>query len=217
MATLIDFILHVDEHLVNIVQMFGSSTYLILFAIIFVETGAIILPFLPGDSLLFAASALAANSVYHLNIWVFAVLFFIACMAGDSLNFFIAKKLGRAATKNAFFGKYINEAKLEEAEHLFDRMGDIVITLARFMPIIRTFIPFVAGSSTMSYKRFLPYSFLGAISWVTLCCGAGYWFGNYPFVKAHFSAIVLGIIVVSLIPILVTAIKSRGGKKAKAD
>lgn len=217
MATLIDFILHVDEHLVNIVQMFGSSTYFILFAIIFVETGAIILPFLPGDSLLFAASALAANSVYHLNIWVFAFLFLVACIAGDSLNFFIAKKLGRAATQNAFFGKYINEEKLIEAEHLFDRMGDIVITLARFMPIIRTFIPFVAGSSTMHYKRFLPYSLLGAVSWVTLCCGAGYWFGNYPFVKAHFSAIVLGIIIVSLIPILVAAIKGRSGKKAKAN
>ena len=215
MGTLIDFILHVDEHLVTIVQTFGSSTYFILFAIIFIETGAIVLPFLPGDSLLFAASALAANSVYHLNVWVFAGLFLLACILGDSLNFHIAKKLGKAATKNAFLGKYINEEKLHEAEGLFDRMGDIVITLARFMPIIRTFIPFVAGSSTMTYKRFLPYNLLGAFCWVALCCGAGYWFGNTAFVKAHFSAIVLGIIIVSLIPIAVTAIRGRGKKAAE--
>ena len=217
MGTLIDFILHVDEHLVTIVHTFGSSTYFILFAVIFIETGAIILPFLPGDSLLFAAAALSANSVYHLNIWVFAGLFLAACVLGDSVNFHISHRLGQAATKNAFLSKYINEEKLHEAEGLFDRMGDIVITLARFMPIIRTFIPFVAGSSTMSYKRFLPYNLLGAVSWVALCCGAGYWFGNYPFVKAHFSAIVLGIIIVSLIPILVTAIKSRTKKVAAPE
>ncbi|KRM54343.1 VTT domain-containing protein [Lacticaseibacillus sharpeae] len=215
MSTLIDFVLHVDDHLVNIVQTFGGWTYIILFAIIFIETGAVILPFLPGDSLLFAASALAANEVYHLNIWLFAALFLIACLAGDSLNFHIAKKLGKAATKSSFFGKYINEEKLHEAEGLFDRMGDIVITLARFMPIIRTFIPFVAGGSTMTYKRFLPYNLLGAVSWVALCCIAGYWFGNTAFVKAHFSAIVLGIILVSLIPIAFTAIKG-SLKKTKA-
>ncbi|MCI1283364.1 MAG: VTT domain-containing protein [Lacticaseibacillus songhuajiangensis] len=215
MGTLIDFILHVDDHLVTIVQTFGSSTYFILFAVIFIETGAIILPFLPGDSLLFAASALAANSVYHLNIWVFAGLFLLACVLGDSVNFHISKKLGQAATKNAFLSKYINEEKLHEAEGLFDRMGDIVITLARFMPIIRTFIPFVAGGSTMSYRRFLPYNLLGAVSWVALCCGAGYWFGNTAFVKAHFSAIVLGIIIVSLIPIAVTAIRGRSKKTAE--
>ncbi|WP_127849814.1 VTT domain-containing protein [Lacticaseibacillus hulanensis] len=214
MSTLFDFVLHIDSHLVNIVQTFGGWSYVILFAIIFIETGAVILPFLPGDSLLFAASALAANEIYHLNIWLFVALFLIACLAGDSLNFHIAKRLGKAATKSSFFGKYINEEKLHEAEGLFDRMGDIVITLARFMPIIRTFIPFVAGGSTMTYKRFLPYNFLGAISWVTLCCAAGYWFGNTPFVKAHFSAIVLGIILVSLIPILVTAIKGSTKKAA---
>jgi membrane-associated protein len=197
------------------VQTFGSSTYFILFAVIFIETGAIILPFLPGDSLLFAASALAANSVYHLNIWVFAGLFLLACVLGDSVNFHISKKLGQAATKNAFLSKYINEEKLHEAEGLFDRMGDIVITLARFMPIIRTFIPFVAGGSTMTYRRFLPYNLLGAVSWVALCCGAGYWFGNTAFVKAHFSAIVLGIIIVSLIPIAVTAIRGRNKKTAE--
>jgi membrane-associated protein len=134
---------------------------------------------------------------------------------GDSVNFHISKKLGQAATKNAFLSKYINEEKLHEAEGLFDRMGDIVITLARFMPIIRTFIPFVAGGSTMTYRRFLPYNLLGAVSWVALCCGAGYWFGNTAFVKAHFSAIVLGIIIVSLIPIAVTAIRGRSKKTAE--
>jgi membrane-associated protein len=212
MSTLIDFVLHIDEHLVNIVQTFGGWSYVILFAIIFIETGAVILPFLPGDSLLFAASALAANEIYHLNIWVFAALFLIACIAGDSLNFHIAKRLGKAATKSSFFGKYINEEKMHEAENLFDRMGDIVITLARFMPIIRTFIPFVAGGSSMTYKRFLPYNLAGCVAWVAICCTCGYWFGNTAFVKAHFSAIVLGIILVSLIPIAITAIKGAGKK-----
>ncbi|WP_155286448.1 VTT domain-containing protein [Lacticaseibacillus zhaodongensis] len=219
MGTLIDFILHIDSHLVTIVQTFGNWSYVILFGIIFIETGAIILPFLPGDSLLFAAAAMAASSVYHLNIWIFVVGFLIACVAGDSLNFHISKHLGHAASQNAFLSKYINEKRMHEAEELFDRTGDIIITLARFMPIIRTFIPFVAGGSTMTYKRFLPYNLLGCAAWVALCCGAGYWFGNFPFVKAHFSVIIIAIIVVSLIPIVFTGIRStiKGKKKSAPE
>ncbi|KRM87764.1 VTT domain-containing protein [Lacticaseibacillus thailandensis] len=213
MSTLIDFVLHIDAHLVNIVNQFGGWTYGILFVIIFIETGAIILPFLPGDSLLFAASALAANSVYHLNIWLFVFLFLAACLLGDSVNFHVAKRLGRAAVHSKFFGRFINEEKLHEAEGLFDRMGGFTITIARFMPIIRTFIPFVAGSSTMAYRRFLPYNFLGGAAWVALCCAAGFWFGNYPIVKEHFSLVVIGIIVVSLIPMVISAIK---GARRKA-
>lgn len=214
MSTLIDFVIHIDAHLVNIVNQFGGWTYAILFAIIFIETGAIILPFLPGDSLLFAASALAANSVYHLNIWLFVFLFLAACILGDSLNFHVAKGLGKAAVNSKFFGRFINEEKLHEAEGLFDRMGGFTITIARFMPIIRTFIPFVAGSSTMAYRRFIPYNLLGAVSWVTLCCAAGFWFGNYPVVKEHFSLVVIGIIIVSLIPMMVSAIRGARHKAA---
>lgn len=213
MSQLIDFVLHIDSHLVSIVNNFGDWTYLILFLIIFVETGAVILPFLPGDSLLFAASALAANPAYHLNIGVFVVLFLIAPIAGDSLNFFIGKKVGKKLTKNSFFGKFIKEDDLNRAEAFFEKHGSIAISLARFMPIIRTFAPFVAGGSGVNYSKFIRYNVAGAICWVILCCGGGYFFGNFPFVKEHFSMIVIGIIVVSLLPAIISALKSRSSKQ----
>ncbi|MGX5377940.1 VTT domain-containing protein [Ligilactobacillus sp. LYQ135] len=213
MSQLIDFVLHIDSHLVSIVNNFGDWTYLILFLIIFVETGAVILPFLPGDSLLFAASALAANPAYHLNIGVFVILFLIAPIAGDSLNFFIGKKVGKKLTKNSFFGKFIKEDDLNRAEAFFEKHGSIAISLARFMPIIRTFAPFVAGGSGVNYSKFIRYNVAGAICWVILCCGGGYFFGNFPFVKEHFSMIVIGIIVVSLLPAIISALKSRSSKQ----
>lgn len=213
MSQLIDFVLHIDSHLVSIVNNFGDWTYLILFLIIFVETGAVILPFLPGDSLLFAASALAANPAYHLNIGVFVILFLIAPIAGDSLNFFIGKKVGKKLTKNSFFGKFIKEDDLNRAEAFFEKHGSIAISLARFMPIIRTFAPFVAGGSGVNYSKFIRYNVAGAICWVILCCGGGYFFGNFPFVKEHFSMIVIGIIIVSLLPAIISALKSRSSKQ----
>lgn len=200
MSTLIDFVLHIDAHLVTLVNTFGNWTYLILFGIIFIETGAVIMPFLPGDSLLFAACALAANPVYHLNIWTFVTLFLIACISGDSLNFFIGQRVGHALTNHSLFGKLIQKDSLERSEAFFNKHGAMAIILARFMPIIRTFAPFVAGGSNMPYRRFIRYSLIGCISWVILCCAGGYFFGNIPFVKEHFSIVVLGIIIISLIP-----------------
>jgi len=209
MSFLVDFVLHIDQHLVTIVNSFGIWTYLILFAIIFIETGAVILPFLPGDSLLFAASALAANLTYGLHIWTFVILFLAAALAGDSLNFLIGHSLGEALTRTSWFGRLINQKQLAKSEKFFEKHGGITVTIARFMPIIRTFVPFVAASSRMEYRQFLRYNVIGCLLWVALCCGGGYFFGNIPFVKEHFSLVVLGIIVVSLIPAILSAVKAR--------
>ncbi|MEE6658472.1 VTT domain-containing protein [Pediococcus acidilactici] len=213
MQTLIDFVLHIDEHLVTIVNNFGNYSYLILFAIIFIETGAVILPFLPGDSLLFAATALSAKPEYGLNVWAFVILFSLAALLGDSLNFFLGKHVGMALRRHPFFGKFISDEKLDEAQQFFEKHGNISITLARFMPIIRTFAPFVAAGANMPYRSFIRYNIVGNFAWVGICCGAGYFFGNIPFVKDHFSLVVIGIIVVSLIPALISLIKSKTKKQ----
>ncbi|MBW9299922.1 VTT domain-containing protein [Pediococcus acidilactici] len=213
MQTLIDFVLHIDEHLVTIVNNFGNYSYLILFAIIFIETGAVILPFLPGDSLLFAATALSAKPEYGLNVWAFIILFSLAALLGDSLNFFLGKHVGMALRRHPFFGKFISDEKMDEAQQFFGKHGNISITLARFMPIIRTFAPFVAAGANMPYRSFIRYNIVGNFAWVAVCCGAGYFFGNIPFVKEHFSLVVIGIIVVSLIPAIISFIKSKSKKQ----
>lgn len=212
MSFLIDFILHIDAHLENIVNTFGNWTYLIVFSIIFIETGAVIMPFLPGDSLLFAASALAASPKYHLNIWYFIVLFFIASVVGDSLNFYLGKTAGKAMTNHSFFGRFIKEENIKKTEAFFEKHGGIAIALARFMPIIRTLSPFVCGGSGVKYSSFIKYNLIGATVWVAICCGAGFFFGNIPFVKEHFSMVILGIIGVSLLPAIIGAIKSKLSK-----
>lgn len=209
---LIDFILHIDDHMVNIVNTFGNFTYLIVFAIIFIETGAVILPFLPGDSLLFASSALAANPDYGLNPWLFVGLFLIASIAGDSLNFFLGRKFGNLITTHPFFGKFIKQKDLDKARLFFDKYGSMAIFLARFMPIVRTFVPFVAATSNFAYTKFIKYNLIACISWVVICCGAGHYFGNIPVVKENFSMVIMGIIVVSLIPAVVGIIKSKLAK-----
>lgn len=216
MTTLIDFILHIDVHLIQIVNQFGDATYLILFAIIFIETGAVIMPFLPGDSLLFAASALAADPRYQLNIWFFIILFFLACFGGDSLNFLIGHKIGKTLSNHSLFGKLIDKESLARAEVFFEKHGAPAIILARFIPIIRTFAPFAAAGSGFAYTHFVRYSLIGCIAWVALCCGCGYFFGNLPFVQEHFSLIIIAIIVVTLIPALVGFIKSKFTSKEQA-
>ncbi|KRL02730.1 VTT domain-containing protein [Liquorilactobacillus capillatus] len=215
MSFLIDFILHIDAHLVTIVNTFGDWTYLILFLVIFIETGAVIMPFLPGDSLLFAASALAANPEYHLNIWLFAFLFWLAPLLGDSLNFFIGHKIGSTINDNSFLGRFIKKEDLEKTEKFFEKHGGLAISLARFMPIIRTMSPFVAGGSGIHYRKFIRYNFLGATAWMILCCSAGYYFGNFPVVKKHFSLIIIGIIVVSLIPAITAGLKKHFASKTR--
>ena len=191
---LIDFILHIDDHLVTIVNQFGIGTYLILFAIIFIETGLVIFPFLPGDSLIFAAAAMAANSRYQLNIW---------------LNYEIGAWSTRAGEKHAWFNRLINENNRLAAEKFFDRHGPITIMIGRFIPFIRTFVPFISGGSKMHYRTFFIYNVIGGLLWTGLFCIIGYFFGNFPIVKEHFSLIVIAIIFISVVPILIVAIKKK--------
>lgn len=213
MSYLIDFILHIDKHVVQIVTQFGDWTYLILFAIIFVETGAVILPFLPGDSLLFAAGAISANPAYGLNPWLFAFLFWIAALTGDSLNYFIGKYVGKTMMDHHFFGRFIKRESVEKSEAFFKKYGALAIIFARYLPIIRTFAPFVAANSGVEYKLFIRYSIIGATTWTIIATGGGFFFGNILFVKNHFTAVILGIIVVTSLPAVIAGIRSKFSKK----
>lgn len=208
---LIDFILHIDTHIATLVTQFGPWTYVILFAIIFIETGSVIMPFLPGDSLLFAAGAVAATPAginAGLNHWVFMILFFFAAIAGDSLNFWIGRTGGYKLIKHPLIGRFIKENHIREAEAFFEKRGAMAIIIGRYMPIIRTFVPFVAGISQLPYGQFLRNNVIAAFSWSLIATGAGYMFGNIPFVKMHFSVIILGIALVTLMPTIIGVVRS---------
>ncbi len=211
---LINFILHIDQHIYTMAQSVGAWTYLLLFLIIFIETTAVIMPFLPGDSLLFAAGALAANPAMHFNVWIFLVLFFFAAFLGDTCNFFIGHTAGYKMIHHKFFSKFIKPQHIEDAELYFEKNGSLAIILGRYIPIIRTFVPFVAGISQFKASDFIKRAFIAALSWSLIATGAGYLFGNIPFVKTHFSVIILGIIVVTLLPSFVAFIKSMTRAKA---
>ncbi|WP_439443407.1 DedA family protein [Listeria aquatica] len=210
---LISFILHIDEHLVEIINTFGIWTYVILFIIVFVETGLVIFPFLPGDSLLFAAGALAVLDGSILKIVPLVIVLWLAAVLGDTVNYHIGKKIGTSIPEGSWFGKIINREKMEKAEAFFNKHGGKTIFIARFMPFIRTFAPFVAGASQMNYRYFLNYNLLGATVWVLLCTLGGYFFGNIPIVKENFSIVVIGIIIVSLIPMFVSFLRAKLAKK----
>lgn len=186
-----------DAALAEIIQRHGQWTYLILFAIVFAETGLVVTPFLPGDSLLFAAGALAAQG--GLSVPLMMVLLFVAAVIGDAVNYHVGKWIGPPA----FSGKYrfLKKAHLEKTQRFFEKHGGKAIIYARFVPIVRTFAPFVAGVGTMSYGRFLAFNVIGAVLWVVGFVGAGALFGNIPWVKANFSKVILGIIVLSVMPI----------------
>ncbi|NYF25319.1 VTT domain-containing protein [Sporosarcina sp. JAI121] len=208
---IISFILHIDEHLVEIIQNFGSLSYVIVFLIVFVETGLVIFPFLPGDSLLFASGALAAMGAF--NIVLLLIVFFTAAVIGDTVNYHIGKKVGTAISPNSLIGKFINQEKMRIAENFFNRHGGKTIVIARFMPFIRTFAPFVAGASRMNYSYFLFYNIVGAVLWVGICTIAGYYFGNIPIVKDNFSTVLLLIIFASVLPAVIGIIRNRSQKK----
>ncbi|EUJ31006.1 Protein DedA [Listeria floridensis FSL S10-1187] len=210
---LIDFILNIDQHLVEIINTFGIWTYIILFVIIFVETGLVVFPFLPGDSLLFAAGALAVLDGSILSIFPLIIVLWAAAVLGDTVNYHIGKKIGMSIPEDSWFGKIINREKMEKAEAFFNKHGGKTIFIARFMPFIRTFAPFVAGASRMNYRYFLNYNIIGATVWVLLCTLGGYFFGNIPIVKDNFSIVVIGIIVVSVIPMFVSFLRVKFGKK----
>lgn len=203
LAQLIDFILHIDVHLGQIILDYGTLTYVILFGIIFVETGFVFVPFLPGDSLLFAAGAFAALGT--LNLWVVLGLMMVAAIAGDTVNYWIGHFFGQKLVDNPHVP--INKEHIEETQKFFDKHGGKTIILARFVPIVRTFAPFVAGIGKMKYSQFISFNIIGGISWVTVATLTGYFFGNIPFVKENFSLVVLGIVGISILPMLVPLVK----------
>lgn len=204
---LISFILHIDEHLVDIIQNFGVWSYAVLFLIVFIETGVVVFPFLPGDSLLFASGAFAASGAFQLGLLM--LVFFVAAVLGDTMNYQIGKKVGTSIPPNSLLGKWINQDKLHKSQQFFNKHGGKTIVIARFMPFIRTFAPFVAGASKMNYRYFITYNIAGAALWVTLATLLGYFFGNIPIVKDNFSTVLLLIIFVSILPGIISVLKSR--------
>ena len=212
--SLIDFVLHIDQHLVEIVNEYQTWTYLILFLIIFIETGVVVMPFLPGDSLLFAAGMLAAQP-NELNIALMIILLLIAAIAGDSLNYTIGKRFGIQVTKIKLFGKQIiKNEQIEKTHAFYAKYGSKTIVIARFVPIIRTLAPFVGGIGRMHYGTFLTYNVVGAFLWVVGITLAGYFLGNIPIIRDNFSKVVLLIIVLSILPIIFEVVKEKFRKNA---
>ncbi len=209
LQTLIDFILHIDDHLQMIVSDYGVWAYAILFLIVFAETGFVVTPFLPGDSLLFASGALAATGA--LSPWILLLTLMVAAILGDTVNYSAGNFFGIKVFKKD--AKIFKLKHLHKTERFFDKYGGKTIVVARFVPIVRTFAPFVAGASSMQYSRFILYNFLGGISWVLVFVGGGFLFGNIPVVKNNFGLTVIFIIAASLIPIGIELIKTRKQKR----
>lgn len=203
----IDLLLHLDRYLVTLLDQYGNWLYVILFAIVFCETGLVVTPFLPGDSLLFMAGALAATG--GMDPLVLIPSLFVAAVLGDALNYTIGKYFGEriAHWENS---RFFNRRALERTQAFYERHGGKTIIIARFMPIIRTFAPFVAGMARMRYRRFAAFNVLGAALWVAPLVMLGYWFGNLPVVKNNLSAVIIGIVVLSLLPLVVAWFKERG-------
>jgi membrane-associated protein len=197
---LIDIFLHLDKHLSSVIQSYGSVTYFILFCIIFLETGLVVTPFLPGDSLLFAAGAFAALGA--LDLPMLLALLIVAAVAGDTINYWIGKYLGPKIFHTEH-SRFLNRRHLARTHEFYEKYGGKTIIIARFVPIIRTFAPFVAGIGAMSYRRFLLYNIVGGSAWIMICLTSGYYFGNLTFVKQNFSLVILMIIFISILPALV--------------
>src|SRR5512138_910737 len=200
---LIDLFLHLDEYMANIISQYGVWTYAILFFVIFMETGFVVTPFLPGDSLLFAAGTFAALG--SLNVWLLLVLCMVAAIGGDTVNYWIGHYLG----DRAYNIKWIKREYLDRTHAFFQKHGGKTIFLARFVPIVRTFAPFVAGIGRMSYGYFITYNLVGGVIWVALFTFAGYFFGNIPFVRKNFEFVILAILLISVVPIFYEAWKAR--------
>lgn len=202
LLTFIDIILHVDKYLDMIIQGFGIWSYVILFLIVFCETGLVITPFLPGDSLLFAAGALAAIGSF--DVMLLLIIFSTAAIVGDNVNYWVGRVLGLK-----IFERLINKKHLDQTHEFYERHGGKTVILARFAPIIRTFMPFVAGLGRMTYPRFLAFDIFGGILWPALFVLSGYYFGNLPLVKKYFSLVIVAIIIISLTPIFYQVLRMR--------
>ncbi|MCE2772660.1 MAG: DedA family protein [Bacteroidetes bacterium] len=212
---LLDFILHINDHLTSMVQEYGTLVYAILFLIIFVETGLVIMPFLPGDSLLFAAGALCANEATGLNIVYLIALLFVAAVLGDNTNYWIGRTLGlRVTTMTIGKRRIVKQDYLDKTHAFFEKYGTKAIIMARFVPIVRTFTPFVAGVGKMTYRtKFLPYDVAGGFLWIASMSLAGYFLGTHEWVKKHFEGVVIAIIIISVMPMLIAYLRHRFSKK----
>lgn len=206
MTELIDIVLHIDQHLVQWIAFFGPWIYVIMFLIIFCETGLVVTPFLPGDSLLFALGALAGLSD-GLNVWILLSSLTIAGILGDTVNYHIGKYLGPMVFERN--SRFFKREYLDQTNAFYEKWGGFTIVAARFAPIVRTFAPFVAGIGSMNYKKFISYNISGAIAWVFTFILAGYFFGNLPIVKRNFHIVIFGVIFVSVLPMLVPWVKSK--------
>ena len=217
MDQIIDVFLHFDDHLVEWVTAYGTWVYGILFLIVFAETGLVVTPFLPGDSLLFAAGAVAATGALDVRLTV--VLLVVAAVTGDAVNYSVGRMIGervfRPSDTPGRWNRLLNRDYLDRAHVFFERYGGKAIVLARFVPIVRTFVPFVAGAASMSYPAFAFYNVTGGLLWVGLCVGAGFWFGNVPIVQENFSLVAIAIVILSLIPIVIESV--RHGRRAQSS
>lgn len=213
---LVDFVLHIDAHLAELVANYGLWIYAILFLILFCETGLVVTPFLPGDSLLFIAGALAAVPTNSMNVVEMMLLMVIAAVLGDALNYTIGRLFGEKLFSNPN-SKIFRRHYLDKTHAFFDKYGGKTIILARFVPIVRTFAPFVAGMGHMPYRRFSLFNITGGLLWVVSLTGVGYLWGNIPFVQAHFSSVVLAIIIISILPAVVEIARHRWAAKRTQD
>jgi len=209
LTDLLDFILHIDKYLAGLIQQYGTGVYALIFLIVFLETGLVVTPFLPGDSLLFASGAFAAQGAF--NVGILAALLTIAAILGDSLNYRIGKTLGDRVFKEDI--RFVNKHYLEHAQKFYEKHGAKTIVLARFVPIVRTFAPFLAGVSSMHYATFITYNVIGAIAWVALFVFGGYLFGNLPIVQDNFGTVTIVIIVLSFIPVVWELWKHRRSRR----
>ena len=207
----IDFILHIEVHLDYLIQTYHTWTYLILFMIIFCETGVVVLPFLPGDSLLFAIGAFAARGSF--DFWTISLTLLVAAIIGDSLNYSIGKYVGPKVFHKAD-SKLFNKSHLLKAQAFYEKYGAKTIIIARFIPIVRTFAPFVAGIGEMTYKKFMTYNVVGAVAWIFIFIPLGYFFGNLPFIQSNFKLVMIAIIVISILPPIIEFIREHKKRPA---
>lgn len=212
MKDILDLFLHLPDHLQTFINAHGSLIYGLLFLIVFCETGLVITPFLPGDSLLFAIGALAAAPDSSLNIWIAAFILLVAAILGDTVNYWIGRKFGHWTMRT--FPRIVKPSHIEKTNEFFKRYGGKTIIIARFIPIVRTFAPFVAGSGEMEYRSFMFFNVIGAILWVGLILPAGWFFGQIPIVKNNFELVVFGIIGISILPMVIEIARAKFKKRS---
>jgi membrane-associated protein len=215
MKDILDLFLHLPDHLRDFISAQGPLVYGLLFLIVFCETGLVITPFLPGDSLLFAIGAIAADPTSNLNIWLAAAILLVAAILGDTVNYWIGRKFGGWMMRK--FPKIVKPSHIAKTNEFFVRYGGKTIIIARFVPIVRTFAPFVAGSGEMEYRRFMFFNVAGAVLWVGLLLPCGWFFGNIPIVKANFELVVLGIIAISVLPMAIEIARAKFKKTPEAE